>query len=106
MAEVKTVDKSNFQAEVMEADKPVIVDFWASWCGPCRQINPVLTSIAETHDELYVAKINIDESPEIAQQYQVLSVPTFLVFEDGQVTKTVVGAKPRTVLERELLAGL
>lgn len=106
MAEVKTVDKSNFQTEVLEADKPVIVDFWASWCGPCRQVNPVMTSIAETHDELYVAKINIDENPEIAQLYGVLSIPTFLVFEDGQVTKTVVGAKPKTVLERELLAGL
>lgn len=106
MAEVKTVDKSNFQTEVMEADKPVIVDFWASWCGPCRQVSPVLTSIAETHDELYVAKINIDENPEIAQQYQVLSVPTFLVFSGGKVIKTVVGAKPKTVLERELMAGL
>lgn len=106
MAEVKAVTKDNFQAEVIDSDKPVIVDFWASWCGPCRQVNPVMTSIAETHDELYVAKINIDESPEIAQLYGVLSVPTFLVFNEGQVIKTVVGAKPKTVLERELLAGL
>ncbi len=106
MAEVKTVDKSNFQAEVIDSDKPVLVDFWASWCGPCRQVQPLMDSIAETHDELYVAKINIDENPEIAQLYGVLSVPTFLVFKDGQVVKTVVGAKPKSVLERELLAGL
>ncbi len=106
MAEVKAVDKSNFQTEVMDSDKPVLVDFWASWCGPCRQINPVMTSIAEAHEELSVVKINIDESPEIAQHYGVLSVPTFLVIKDGQVIKTVVGAKPKTVLERELLAGL
>jgi|SRR5882757_2092573 len=106
MAEVKTVTKENFQAEVMDSDKTVIVDFWATWCAPCRQVNPVLTSIAETHDELSVVKIDIDAEREIAQQYGVLSVPTLLVMRGGEVIKTVIGAKLKVVLERELLAGL
>lgn len=106
MAEVKAVDTSNFQAEVMDSEKTVIVDFWATWCGPCRQLSPVLDSIAETHDELSVVKIDIDTNPQIAQMYQVLSVPTLMVFRGGEVIKTVVGAKPKRVLERELLAGL
>jgi thioredoxin 1 len=106
MAEVKAVSKDNFQAEVMDSDKTVIVDFWATWCAPCRQVNPVLTSIAEAHDELSVVKIDIDADREIAQQYNVLSVPTILVMRGGEVIKTVVGAKPKVVLERELLAGL
>lgn len=106
MAEVKTVDTSNFQAEVMDSDKTVVVDFWATWCGPCRQVAPVLESIAEQHDELSVVKIDIDQNPQIAQMYNVMSVPTLLVIRDGEVIKTVVGAKPKVVLERELLAGL
>ncbi len=106
MAEVKAVDTSNFQAEVMDSEVPVVVDFWATWCGPCRQVAPVLESIAASHPELSVVKIDIDANPQIAQQYQVLSVPTMKVFKNGVVTKTVVGAKPKSVLERELLAGL
>ncbi len=106
MAEVKAVDTSNFQAEVMDSDKTVIVDFWATWCGPCRQVAPVLDSIAEEHDELSVVKIDIDANPQIAQHYGVMSVPTLLVIKGGEVVKTVVGAKPKVVLERELLAGL
>jgi thioredoxin 1 len=106
MAEVKAVDTSNFQAEVMDSDKTVIVDFWATWCGPCRQVAPVLDSIAEEHDELSVVKIDIDANPQIAQHYGVMSVPTLLVIKNGEVVKTVVGAKPKVVLERELLAGL
>jgi len=106
MAEVKAVDVTNFQTEVMESEKTVIVDFWATWCGPCRQIAPVLDSIAEEHEELSVVKIDIDASPQIAQMYNVMSVPTLMVFRDGEVIKTVTGAKPKRVLERELLAGL
>jgi thioredoxin 1 len=106
MAEVKTVTTANFQAEVMDSEKPVIVDFWAKWCASCRQVNPVMTSIAETREDLSVVKIEIDEERPIAQQYNIQSIPTFLVFKDGVVIKTVVGAKPRSVLERELLAGL
>ena len=106
MAEVKAVDVTNFQAEVMDSDKPVVVDFWATWCGPCRQVAPVLHAIAESHPELSVVTIDIDANPQIAQQYQVLSVPTLKVFKGGEVVNTVVGAKPRTVLERELLSGL
>lgn len=106
MAEVKAVDTTNFQAEVMDSELPVVVDFWATWCGPCRQVAPVIESIAASHPELSVVKIDIDANPQIAQQYQVLSVPTLKVFKNGEVIKTVVGAKPKRVLERELLAGL
>jgi thioredoxin 1 len=106
MAEVKAVDVSNFQAEVMDSDKTVIIDFWAKWCGPCRQVAPVLDSIAEAHDELSIVKVDIDASPQIAQQFGVMSVPTLMVLKGGEVVKTVVGAKPKVVLERELLAGL
>lgn len=100
---VKAVTDKTFKARVLESKKPVIVDFWATWCGPCRQLAPVLESIATDNKDVEVVKIDLDANPETAKEYGVQSVPTLMRFEGGVPTKTVVGAKPRVVLERELL---
>ena len=102
-ANTVTVTDASFDTDVLQADKPVIVDFWAAWCGPCRQVAPVLEEIAAEHrDKVTVAKVNIDENPEIARRYQILSIPTMNVYQGGQVVKTVVGAKPKAALLRDL----
>lgn len=106
MAEVREITDYDWDKAVMEADTPVIVDFYATWCGPCRQISPVLESIADEHPELAVVKIDIDANRETAQRYSVMSVPTIMTFVNGEVKNTVVGAKPKTVLERNLLSGV
>jgi thioredoxin 1 len=99
---VKVTDAS-FAADVLQADKPVIVDFWAEWCGPCRQVAPVLEEIAREHgDKVTIAKVNIDENPEIARQYRIMSIPTMNVYSGGEVVKTIVGAKPKAALLRDL----
>lgn len=98
MGSIKTSD-ATFAQDVLQSDKPVIVDFWADWCTPCKVIAPVLEEIAENNaDKVTVAKLDIDANPQIAAQYQILSIPTMLVFKGGEVVKQVVGAKPKAAL--------
>ena len=89
------INNHNFQEEVIRSEKPVLVDFWASWCGPCRMVGPIIDEIAVEHPEYKVVKINIDEEPELASQYRVVSIPTLLVMKDGQVVQQSVGARPK-----------
>ena len=96
------VTDSNFQAEVIEAEGPVLVDFWAPWCGPCRVVAPVLEEIASERPELRVVKLNIDDNQQTAAQFQVLSIPTMILFKAGAPVKTVIGAYPKKRLEQEL----
>ena len=92
----KPVTDASFTTDVLESDKPVLVDFWAEWCGPCKMVAPVLEEIANEHgDKLQVVKLNIDENPETARDYRIMSIPTMSVFEGGQVDKNIVGAKPK-----------
>jgi thioredoxin 1 len=102
-ASTKTVTDSTFDAEVLGSDIPVLVDFWAEWCGPCKMVAPVLEEIAaENADKIVIAKVNIDENPEIARRYQIMSIPTMSVFAGGEVVKSIVGAKPKAALLRDL----
>jgi thioredoxin 1 len=97
------VTDASFEADVLNSDKTVLVDFWATWCGPCKMVAPVLDEIAGEHkDSLTVAKLDIDANGKTAQQYQVMSIPTMILFKNGQPVKTIVGAKPKAALLSDL----
>jgi thioredoxin 1 len=100
---VREFTDSNFDSEVLQSAEPVLVDFWAPWCGPCRQLTPVIEQLAnENAGEIKVGKLNIDDSPEAASRYNVSSIPTIMIFQNGQVTKSFVGAQPKTRLQQAL----
>ena len=92
---VITITKENFEQQVMQAEKPVLLDFWASWCGPCRMVSPIVDEIAEERADVVVGKVNVDEQPELAGRFGVMSIPTLVVLKDGQVQNQAVGARPK-----------
>ena len=103
MAELAKVTDADFETEVLKSDKPVLVDFWAEWCGPCKMIAPVLEEIAEEYQgKLRIAKLNVDDNPQTARRFDVMSIPTLIVFQDGQPKKRVVGAKGKNALLADL----
>lgn len=92
------INETNFSDEVIRSDRPVLLDFWAPWCGPCRMVSPVVDQIAEERPDIAVGKVNVDEQPELAAQFGVMSIPTLLVFKDGQAVNKAVGARPKEEL--------
>ncbi len=104
MGATKTVTDASFADDVLMSDKPVIVDFWAEWCGPCKMIAPILEEIAAENDAITVVKLNVDENPQTAAAYGITSIPTMNVFKGGQIVKTIIGAKPKAALLADLNA--
>jgi thioredoxin len=103
MATATAVTEQSFEQDVLQSDKPVIVDFWAEWCGPCHAVAPVLDRIVdESNGELRLVKVNIDEQPALAQRFGVQSIPTMILFKDGEPAAAAIGAQPKTALERAL----
>ena len=103
MSSAKAVTDASFEADVLKSDKTILVDFWAEWCGPCRAVSPILDQIAaENSDKIEIVKLNVDDNPQTAMQYQITSIPAMNVYKGGQVVKTVIGAKPKPALEADL----
>jgi len=100
------VTDSNFQAEVLEADRPVLVDFWAPWCGPCRIVAPHLEELAGEREDIRIVKLNVDENPQVSARYNVMSIPTLLLFKQGQVAHQIIGAMPKSRLVQEIAPAL
>jgi thioredoxin len=99
----KVVTDADFEVEVLKSDKPVLVDFWAEWCGPCRQVGPILEEIAaEYAEKLSIVKINIDENPSVPAKYGIMQIPTMNIFQGGEVVKQIIGAKPKAALLKDL----
>ncbi|MDD5908291.1 MAG: thioredoxin [Clostridia bacterium] len=90
------INKNNFRNEVLDSEKPVLLDFWASWCGPCRMVSPIVDEIAAERGDIKVGKVNVDEQPELAAQFGVMSIPTLVVMKGGKVTNQMVGARPKS----------
>jgi thioredoxin 1 len=99
----KNVTTASFEADVLKSTKPVMVDFWAEWCGPCRQVSPILDAIAEEYaDKIEIVKVNVDNEPDLAVKYGIVSIPAMQVFQGGEVVKSIIGAKPKSVLVNDL----
>lgn len=92
------INKNNFQKEVLRSDKPVFLDFWAPWCAPCRMVVPIIEEIADERPDIKVGKINVDEQPELANQFHVMSIPTLVVMKDGKIVNQAMGARPKTAI--------
>lgn len=102
MGATKIVTDASFAVDVLLSTKPVVVDFWAEWCGPCKMVAPILEEIAAAHDGIVIAKLNVDENPQTSASYGITSIPTLNVFQDGKVVKSIVGAKPKAALLADL----
>jgi thioredoxin 1 len=99
---VTAVTDQDFTEQVLKSDKPVVVDFWAEWCGPCRMVSPVLEELSEEHDAIRFVKLNVDENPQVAASYRITSIPTLNVYSDGEVVKQIIGARPKSAILAEL----
>jgi len=92
------INLNNYEEEVLHSDKPVLLDFWASWCGPCRMVGPIIEEIANEHPEIKVGKVNVDEQPELANNFGIMSIPTLIVIKNGEVVNRTVGVKPKSAI--------
>ena len=102
MTDIKNLSLDNFDNEISSSNTPVLVDFWAEWCGPCKMIAPILEEIAVEQENIKIAKVNVDDSPDLARRYEIMSIPALIVFENGEPAKKLIGAKPKGALLEEI----